>query len=301
MKDNPGTVCYRITHRRSVRQIATDIRLRPEMWDEKLQRPVPSVGDMDMRHARIEGDLAVLRTIIGTLDRAGTPYTASEVIRRFRSPEYNMSVFTFMRSQIVDLRRCNRLGTASNYERALQSFARFLGGDIPLAALSGELIDSYNAYLARRGIRRNSVSFYMRILRAVYNKAVRKRLAEPSNPFRQVYTGIDKTRKRFIDEKMIVCLYNLALPSDTPLALTRDLFIFSYCTRGMAFVNMAYLRKTDIQDSFIRYARRKTGQVLSVRIEPCIRTIIGRYREKTGNSPYLFPLLTATDPEAAYA
>lgn len=183
----------------------------------------------------------------------------------------------------------------------MQSFARFLGGDIPLAALSGELTDSYNAYLARRGIRRNSVSFYMRILRAVYNKAVRKRLAEPSNPFRQVYTGIDKTRKRSIDEKMIVCLYNLALPSDTPLVLTRDLFIFSYCTRGMAFVDMAYLKKSDIQDSFIRYACRKTGQVLSERIEPCIRTIIGRYREKTGNSPYLFPLLTATDPEAAYA
>lgn len=53
------------------------------------------------------------------------------------------------------------------------------------------------------------------------------------------------------------------------LAMARDLFVFSYCTRGMAFVDVAFLKKEDINDGVISYIRRKTGQQLSIRIEPC--------------------------------
>ncbi|MDE5890351.1 MAG: tyrosine-type recombinase/integrase, partial [Bacteroidales bacterium] len=72
------------------------------------------------------------------------------------------------------------------------------------------------------------------------------------------------------------------------------------CTRGMAFVDLAYLRKTDLRHGTIRYARRKTGQVMHVRIEPGIRMIIDRYAGACADSVYVFPLLRATDPESAY-
>ncbi len=49
------------------------------------------------------------------------------------------------------------------------------------------------------------------------------------------------------------------------------------CTRGMAFVDIAYLRKENLQNGMICYARRKTGQLLSVRIEPGIQRIMVRY------------------------
>ena len=191
------------------------------------------------------------------------------------------------------------MGDGKQLRTCIAEFRPFSGRGHSLGRLIRGVDRQFNAYLARRGIRRNSVSFYMRILRAVYNKAVRKRLAEPSNPFRQVYTGIDKTRKRSIDEKMIVCLYNLALPSDTPLVLTRDLFIFSYCTRGMVFVDMAYLKKSDIQDSFIRYARHKSGQQLCIRIEPHVRQIIDRYAD--ASAVYVFPILKTEDSAEAFA
>lgn len=109
--------------------------------------------------------------------------------------------------------------------------------------MTEQLIDSYNAYLIRRGIVRNSVSFYMRILRAVYNKAVRLRLVEQTYPFHNVYTGVDRTRKRAVDEQLISQLHKLKLSAGSPLALARDPLHFSYCTRGMAFVDVAYLKK----------------------------------------------------------
>lgn len=141
----------------------------------------------------------------------------------------------------------------------------------------------------------------MRILRSVYNKAVRRRLAEPASPFGGVYTGVDRTRKRAIDERLIARLKNLDLPVSGPLPLARDLFVFSYCARGMAFVDMAFLRKKDMRDGAIHYVRRKTGQRMTVHLEACMREIIGRYASRTRDTPYLFPVLTAEDPARAYA
>lgn len=71
-------------------------------------------------------------------------------------------------------------------------------------------------------------SFYMRVLRAVYNKAVRRRLVGQAYPFREVYTGIDTTRKRVVSESVIVQLCGLALAerSALALALARDVFIY---------------------------------------------------------------------------
>ena len=169
---------------------------------------------------------------------------------------------------------------------------------LPLSALTEEVIANYNAFLIRRGLVRNSVSFYMRVLRAIYNKAARQKLIEQQHPFTEVYTGIDQTRKRAVNESIISQLYRLKLNPNTHIALSRDLFIFSYCTRGMAFVDIAYLKRSNIQNGVLTYTRRKTGQLLSIRVEPCIQRIIDRYA--CIDSPYLFPIITSTDATEAY-
>ena len=115
-----------------------------------------------------------------------------------------------------------------------------------------------------------------------------------------VYTGIDKTRKRAVDEKLIATLFKLELAKNSSLELARDIFIFSFCTRGMAFVDIAYLKKSNIQDGMIHYARHKTGQLLSIKIEPNIADIINRYRLNKNDSPYVFPIIKSTAPAVAY-
>ena len=99
----------------------------------------------------------------------------------------------------------------------------------------------------------------MRILRAAYNKAVALGYSRQQEPFKQVYTGVDKTQKRAVDESIIQRLCLLDLSSKQHLAFTRDIFMFSYFTRGMAFVDIAYLRRTDIGYNALNYIRRKTG------------------------------------------
>ncbi len=297
-----GTIYYQLTHLRRTRCITTGIRLMPGEWDASAQRAVsPEPGRVPVWQCRIECDVDRLHRIIRDLGREGRPYTVDEVADRFCAQSCGVGVTAFMREQIAQLTADNRLGTARNYTRTLRSFSGFLGGELPFAAFTERLVEEYNAYLLRRGVVRNTVSFYMRILRSVYNKAVRRRLAEPASPFGGVYTGVDRTRKRAIDERLIARLKSLDLPVSGALPLARDLFVFSYCMRGMAFVDMAFLRKKDMRDGAIHYVRRKTGQRMTVHLEPCMREIIGRYAPRTRDTPYLFPVLTAEDPARAYA
>lgn len=212
-----------------------------------------------------------------------------------------LSVLHFLRLRIEERQRRMHFGTARNYARTAASFARFLAGrELSLRELTDEVVGRYNIYLIERGVTRNTVSFYMRNLRAVYNHAVNLRLVEQTHPFRNVYTGVDRTRNRAVGSELVARLGRLDLPPGDALCLARDLFLFSFCTRGMAFVDIAYLRKTDIRGDCIRYARHKTGQPLSIRIEPCIRAILDRYRPAAAGTPYAFPILTATETSAAY-
>lgn len=294
-----GTVFYQLTHRRATQQITTDIRLQPEEWDAMKEQVVTNVADRSIIQNRIDSDTALLRRIVRDMENSGTAYSVGDIVKRYRSPECHVSVIDFMQNQIRLLRNANRLGTAQNYEKTMKSFAEFLCGEnLPFSAVTEHLIADYNAFLVQRGMVRNSVSFYMRIMRAVYNKAVRQRLVEQSYPFSEVYTGIDRTRKRAVPETIIARLHRLELKTGSSLALARDIFIFSYCTRGMAFVDIAYLKKTNLQNGMICYARRKTGQLLSVRIEPGIQRIIDRY--DSNDSPYVFPILTSLDAAEIY-
>ena len=96
-----------------------------------------------------------------------------------------------MQNQIRLMRNANRLGTALNYEKTMKNFAEFLGGiNLPFSAMTKQLITDYNTFLVQRGMLRNSISFYMRVMRAVYNKVVRLKLVEQSQPFTEVYTGL---------------------------------------------------------------------------------------------------------------
>ena len=214
--------------------------------------------------------------------------------RRISFPDY-------LRRQIERLTESGRLGTARNYLRTWNSLNAFLAGKpFPMHRFDSRFVEEYGEWLRRRGVVRNTVSFYMRVLRSVYNRAVGERLVAQTYPFGNVYTGIDRTRKRAVDERIIGRLSRLDLRGSAPLALARDLFVFSYCARGMAFVDMAFLRRQDIRDGVVHYVRHKTGQPLSVRLEPCMQAIVARYAGRAPGSPYVFPVLKSGEFGSAY-
>ena len=197
----------------------------------------------------------------------------------------------------------NRFATARHYRSTVRSFRNFLSdssgnADIGIKQLNANVLCRYEAWLAMRGVRRNSSSFYMRILRASYNKIVATNTA--TQLFSHVYTGIGKTRKRAVNEGVVLKLNELNLEQSKRLELARDIFLFSYSTIGMAFVDIAFLRKSDISAGRINYVRRKTGQQMTVKLEAIARNIIKKYAAKTADNQRIFPIITSDDAATAY-
>ncbi len=300
-----GTVYYQISRKKEVRQITTDIHLLPEEWDASAGCVCKSVYSGYFRLSaiqhRIDREVEQLRQIIRTLELSGGDFSARTVVEYFCSSRKVVSVLSYGQHLISRLTEKGKLGSARNLRCTLSSFADFLHGkDIALSMLDEVVVGEYADWLAKRGITSNSSSFYMRNLRSVYNRAVREEGIEQTFPFRYVYTGIDKTAKRSVDEKVIIRLKGLELNDISGLGFARDLFLFSYCTRGMSFVDMAYLRHKDIRNGYICYKRKKTGRPLSIRIEQIVQEIINRYQKRTTGSCYLFPILHTEDDEQSY-
>lgn len=206
----------------------------------------------------------------------------------------DVSLSAFIRERIDKLYAGGHYRTAETYRSALNSFTRFREGkDIPLQEITQETIKDYECYLKKNGLRMNTVSFYMRILRAVYNKAVADGIIQDCHPFLYVYTGIGKTRKRALPIEVIKKIKNADLKSETTV-LARDVFLFSFYTRGMAFVDIAFLRKKDLDKGVLTYKRKKTGQMIKIKWERCMQEIADKHRSDDGNS-FMFPIITDED------
>ncbi len=301
-----GSIVYQLYHEGQVRQLSAGMRIPERLWDSLQERLIDNPENKDdcgiLHNCRVqlERDMARFTQVVADLNMGRKYYTLEDIIRDFHTSATKPTVLSFMKELIALLEHNRRLGTAHNYKSTMKSFGDFLNHkDISFSLMTGKLICDYEQWLFDRGVVRNSSSFYLRILRSVYNKAIKRGFAKQHNLFEDVYTGVDRTRKRAVDEVLIVELMNLDLKTEA-LRQSRDLFVFSYCTRGMAFVDIAYLKKSDISGGVISYIRRKTGQQMCVKIEPCIRNIIEHYTVKAINTPYVFPIITATDPEKAF-
>lgn len=207
----------------------------------------------------------------------------------------------FFEDRINYLKESGREGTALNYRRAKNSLLRFLKGK-PLSffQIDSSFAEEYSDWMKARGMVRNSISFHLRILRALYNKGVKSGYVKQTYPFRDVYTGIDHTRKRSVDCSVIRRLKSLSLPDNSSLSIARDLFLFSIYSRGMAFVDIAFLQKRQVSKSEIVYKRKKTGQVLRIHIEKEMRHLLDKYMPLYPESPYVFPILSYFPDEELY-
>jgi Site-specific recombinase XerD len=211
---------------------------------------------------------------------------------------------SFMRSIICEKRVENKIKTAQNYETTLKSFIKFHETKTELRVITSLSLRQYESWLKTRGVSMNTISFYMRILRAVYNRAVYNRAVEEmivvnQYPFKKVYTGIAKTNKRYVDEDVFLKLLNLDLHKRKSLIFARDIFLFSFYTRGMAFIDIAYLKRGNIINGYVCYNRHKTGQTLFIKIEPCISKIIRSYADNETKEGYLFPIIKGENYQSA--
>ena len=291
-----GTIYYQVINNRVARQIKTEYRIYESEWNSSLSEIILSRFDEERRaylsaiRDNIQSDIRKFQRIITSLEQQGIAYDSNNVVSDFVSLNPLNTLFGFMEEVIVNLRKLGKIRISETYTATLNSFCRFREEkDVALDKVDSDIMIAYEAYLKTSGVSLNSSSFYMRNLRAVYNRAVEKELTPQRFPFKHVYTGIGKTVKRAVPIKVIKQIKEMDLSYSSSLDFARDMFLFSFYTRGMSLVDMAYLRKKDLANGILSYRRRKTGQQLFIKWEKPMQEIADKYDTK--NSIYLLPII----------
>lgn len=296
-----GILNYQLIHKRLTRLIRTSYEILPSEWDESagnllIAKQPECKAHLLLIRDKTKYEMAQLQRIIDELEQTNLEYTVDDILTSFRKLPPMESVFEFIRRRISMLMQQKKVRTAEGYISTMNSFVQFRNGeDLSFEAFDSELMEMYEACLKEKGLVKNSTSYYMRIWRAVYNLAVEQGYTLDKKPFKHVYTGIDKTVKRAVSFKTIKMIKDLDLILEPKLDLARDIFMFSFYTRGMSFIDMAYLKKSDLQNGILTYKRKKTGQKLSILWETLMQEIADKYGDDT--SEFLLPILRCSETD----
>ena len=211
-----------------------------------------------------------------------------------------LKVLTFMKQVANRLQVEGNFGTAHVYRSSLNAIIAYRGkSDFVFSEVTSEWLKGFEVHLRNRGCSWNTVSTYMRTFRAVYNRAVNlQEVSYVPYLFRSVYTGTRADHKRALnDDDMKKVFVNLSRKAGVSLSVrqAQELFILMFLLRGMPFVDLAYLRKSDLRDNVITYRRRKTGRSLSVTLTPEAMILIKKYMNRDSSSPYLFSFLKSRE------
>ncbi len=294
-----GALYFQVIHNRVVKQVKTDYRIYEYEWDKRRGEIVKEYPFATERNAalkiirdKVAWEQRKLEQIAMSFEDIGKPYTIEDIICRYKeSASDKTTVFEYMRRQSERMKKLGRLRTGETYLQTLRSFMRFRNGiDLYFDMLNADIVEQYESFMRANHLSRNTTSFYMRILRCIYNRAVEDGLTTQADPFRRVYTGVDKTAKRAITLKEIKRIKELDLTDKPDLDYARDIFLFSFYLRGMSFIDLAYLRKRDLSNGYITYNRKKTGQQLTIRWEQSMQEIVDIYPENP--TQYLLPIIT---------
>lgn len=309
---HPGSLYLRVIHERKAKTFAIGCHLYSDEWDadnQSILYPEDSqrIRVLEEAEDKIASCISILEHLIDLLEKQGH-YTVDDLMSRYHSSKDNGKLLGWVESLCRDLRRDGQHRLARAYHTVALGLVRYnKGQDILLTQINAALIKGFEKHLMNKGRMPNTISYYMRNLRSIYNKAMAaKRIpSRQGNPFAGVYTKVKTTAKRALTIEEITRLYEIdfkamksryATDSSQKLHVERlqhswRLFMFCFVAQGMCFIDLAHLKKENIRDGVCTYYRKKTSQQVEVTVNDAMQRIIDSFSEDVAGCPYLFPVL----------
>lgn len=293
-----GVLFFQIIHQRQVKRIYPNVNICDEEWDaEHNSVIIPSTADakrikyLVSVNESLKECLTRLIVLIAGFEAEGFRYTVQDVANAFNDSRTAEGVVWFMRRLIEEMRKIGKRSAVKRFKATLNSILRYTqGNEVDWKDVTPTFILGYEEFLMKCGLCRNSTSFYMRNLRTIFNRATEQNFKTAHNLFKHVYMGVDKTVKRAVALDTIRRIRDIDLSAHPSLDFARKVFMFAFYTRGMSFIDIAFLKKKDISNGVLTYSRSKTKQHLSVRIEPATRNLIDSFGNN--ETSFLLPIIT---------
>lgn len=206
--------------------------------------------------------------------------------------------FTFTDDVIDQLKKAKKFGTADCYTDTKSFVLRRFGRDLRFQELTYTALTKMEAAHYGDGKGTNSLSFYMRTIRAIYNRAVKQKLVNREySPFIEYQIKNVDTKKRAIPLSDFTKFKNHVCKPGSPRFHAHNYFMFSFYLGGMNFIDLAYLKVSDIVSNRVEYSRSKTGKLFSILIPKQAQSILDYYLPGKNPDDYVFPILESKTDE----
>ena len=305
LKDGTYPLVFQIIHNRRKKVLYTNYKVRESDFDpvSGKVRADDSRQLSDRSAQRINRALnrerKTLLSKIAFYEEHGIDFCVEDLDDR-SSRQHNVHLLQYMNKQIREKILARRNGTAAAYKSTHSSLQKYLGGkDVRASEINPMFVRKYEEFLRKQQVSDNTIAFYMRNLRTIYNNILQDGFPSVGeSPFKATRTTVHKTVKRALSKKNMVLLVHCTFsPSEPLLEFARDIFLFSFYTRGMSLVDIVFLRKEHIFDNAIHYVRHKSSQPLRIPITEPLAALIAKY---DNDSPYIFPILRDDAPFSHY-
>lgn len=314
-----GKICARLIHARQVRLITLGVKLYPHEWDEQKQQVKIGEEEGTRLYRRLCGAEQTLleyreqfEEVVERLEKQGR-YSVNDLVVGAQNRRGLLGLQGYTLHLARTLERGGQERTARAYLTTCRRLIDFNKGcDIALKQINVRLVHEFEGYLKARGKAMNTISYYIRMLRSIYRKAVKEKLIEPKreNPFEGTFTGFQRTTKRALNLEQIRRLNSLNFSKILEGNSTQQLtlreqeelydkglyeswryFFFCFHARGMSFVDLAYLRKENLRNGVISYYRKKTGQKIEITLTETLKRIVESFSNEVSGTPFLFPII----------
>jgi len=262
-------------------------------WNVEKNLPKKNHPNSTRLRNLILSKLTEVEGIFLDLDDLEKPYTAQDVIDKLTIDERSDNLFVFAEGVIEKMKSLGQKGNAAVYQNTLNVYKAYREEkDIALKHIDARELNKYKDHLISKGSMPNTISVHLRTIRAIYNRAIKeKAVSENLYPFKSFPIRIHTTEKRAIQKKDIDKITSLNLEARPDLVLPRDLFLFSFYMRGMSFVDIAYLKVSNIHGDRLTYDRQKTKQKFSIKLTDRAKEIVTRYNNLKNKESHIFPIV----------
>ena len=247
----------------------------------------------------------IVKEIIDNFELQDEPYDLKDIvdsIKSFKEKKAPISYTEFHTELIQNLKKEGKESTAKTEKDTLKSIQKFFKKDkIAFKEIDYLALLRYASHLTSIGNKNATIGIRTRTIRAVFNKAIKAGLISKNlYPFEKFKIAKikDNSKKEFLTEEEIQLLKNYECKNNNE-QFAKDIFLFSYYARGINFIDLILLTKASISNEHIRYIRRKTGVLVTFKMNDFIRTIIEKY-SSDNNSKFIFNILKQNEFKPNY-
>lgn len=277
--DNYAPLKVVITKHGHASYISLDIKLLPSQWDEKRQRAT-NIENQNKINNYIYNRKVQIDNAIMELSSRGelTKMTSTQIknkVKSYLDPKAEIqNLFINRYKKFTESRNAER--TKEIYETTLNKILTF---DKNATSMSFEDINkdwliSFDNFLKKEGLKKNSRNIHFRNIRAVINDAIDNEITT-HYPMRKMDINPEETEKRSLTIEELRLLFNYPVKRWQQKYL--DYFKLTFYLIGINPVDLCNCKKEDIKDGRLIYKRRKTGKLYSIKIEKEAQEIIEKY------------------------